>query len=279
MQEESILRCKSDFMTNSSQWQIIAESVRGHSHIRKNLLNQDAIKYSDSDKHIILAVADGHGGKMYFRSDQGSQYAVMAAVNVLSKLLGISPLDTIPKEIVEYWTDLVNYHKSIFNFTDDELAKLDPKDTTLLTDNPKMAYGSTLLAVAVTDKEIIYLQLGDGDILTVSPQGEPRRLIPQNENMLGDETNSLCLPSSWEDFQIFIQPITEKPALIILSTDGYANSFASEKDFLQVGRDYLEFIKESGIEEVRLNIASWLDETGRLGSGDDITVGLIYNLG
>jgi len=33
----------------------------------------------------------------------------------------------------------------------------------------------------------------------------------------------------------------------LLSTDGYANSFRSDEDFLKIGHDYLEIIREQGI--------------------------------
>jgi hypothetical protein len=64
-------------------------------------------------------------------------------------------------------------------------------------------------------------------------------------------------------------------ALVILSTDGYANSFEKEGDFLKAGTDYLHLIRTKGIEHVNERLEQWLLETSQKGSGDDITVGIV----
>ena len=65
------------------------------------------------------------------------------------------------------------------------------------------------------------------------------------------------------------------PALILLATDGYANSFVNEAAFLQVGTDILEMIRTEGLETVQENLATWLAEASQDGSGDDITLGIL----
>ena len=66
-----------------------------------------------------------------------------------------------------------------------------------------------------------------------------------------------------------------KPALIIVSTDGYAKSYASDAGFEEVGRDLLKMIQVRGFASVEKNLEGWLHETTREGSGDDISVGLL----
>jgi len=78
-------------MENSiSKWRVIGCSVKGASHIRSGKPNQDRIKFSDyqaGKMPLILAVADGHGGKAYFRSDKGAEFAVEIAIAVCKKLI------------------------------------------------------------------------------------------------------------------------------------------------------------------------------------------------
>ena len=62
----------------------------------------------------------------------------------------------------------------------------------------------------------------------------------------------------------------------MLSTDGYANSFADDAGFYQAGTDLLMAIRRLGIRRVTYRLKKWLRSTSELGSGDDITVGLIY---
>src|SRR5437016_12445291 len=55
------------------------------SHIESGLKNQDAIQdvISDDAATAVLAVADGHGSELCFRSDTGSRLAVETAVELL----------------------------------------------------------------------------------------------------------------------------------------------------------------------------------------------------
>ena len=63
----------------ATAWRAIGRSVRGASHVRSSLPNQDAIAwFPDSGKGppLIVAVSDGHGSPRNFRSDVGSKIAV-----------------------------------------------------------------------------------------------------------------------------------------------------------------------------------------------------------
>jgi serine/threonine protein phosphatase PrpC len=140
-----------------------------------------------------------------------------------------------------------------------------------------IAYGATLLVVAVTDRFVSYLQLGDGEILTVSDKGEVTRPLNKDDRLFGNETTSLCAPEAWRDFRVNFQPLTHShPALILLSTDGYPNSFRDESGFFKVGTDILRMIRENGIDTVRDNLEQWLADSTRAGSGDDVTLGIVY---
>ena len=50
----------------------------GASHIKKNTICQDASDSCKTDRYFMAAVSDGHGSESYFRSDQGSKFAVKA---------------------------------------------------------------------------------------------------------------------------------------------------------------------------------------------------------
>ena len=82
--------------------------------------------------------------------------------------------------------------------------------------------------------------------------------------------------NAWGEFKVRFQVIGENiPSLILLSTDGYANSFRSEDDFLKAGADFFELIRDEGKDYVQANLKGWLEETSVLGSGDDTTVVLV----
>ena len=113
--------------------------------------------------------------------------------------------------------------------------------------NPIVAYGATILSVIVTEYYMVFLQLGDGDILVVSEEGEVMRPLPKDERLFANETTSLCLPYAWRDFRVRFQTIiNSSPALILVSTDGYSNSFEIDEEFLKIGPDILDRLRLDG---------------------------------
>jgi len=68
------------------------------------------------------------------------------------------------------------------------------------------------------------------------------------------------------------------PALIMAATDGYANSFVNDDAFRKVGSDILAIMREDSVRAVEENLLEWLDEASASGSGDDISLGILYRV-
>ena len=134
-----------------------------------------------------------------------------------------------------------------------------------------------MLAVLVRQEFVLFAQIGDGDILCVDTNGKTSRVFTKDADLAINETRSLCEAQAWNE--VHVQTIDararELPALILVSTDGYVNSFATEEDFLQIGRDFRDMIRTEGLEVVVGDLPAILRETTRAGSQDDITIGLI----
>jgi Protein phosphatase 2C len=177
----------------------------------------------------------------------------------------------LPRALVRNWSEAVKEHVLT--------EPLTPDESSLLGAESSIAYGTTLLVAAVTERFICYLQLGDGDILTVNDRGEVSRPLPRDERLLGNETTSLCATEAWRDFRVSFQPLAQSPpALVLLSTDGYPNSFRDESGFFKVGSDLLQMIEEHGLARVDADLAGWLRDSTRAGSGDDVTLGILSSL-
>jgi serine/threonine protein phosphatase PrpC len=285
--------------SNQTEWRIIGETVPGASHIRAGTPNQDSIllvRESSRGLPIVVSIADGHGSAKCFRSDFGSQFAVKKAAQIVGEFLderrGHFDLaeienkgkDYLPKEFVKKWRKTVEYHLKNNPFTEDEFKKLEEKSGVgarkLIEENPLLAYGTTSLTVAMEEDFVLYLQLGDGDILNVSAAGEVTKPLPEDARLLANETTSMCLPKAENDFRFSVQKISveQSHALILLSTDGYLNSFSSEAGFFQAGTDILNMLAaDGGHDAVNVNLKAWLEEATQMGSGDDSTVGIIYS--
>ena len=303
-----------ELFSQNTDFQFFGKSVQGASHKNKQKPNQDAlsISFENGDNFsLILSVADGHGGSAYYRSEIGSRLAVESAISVCKTFLERnarnfieSNFDTeniknmLCKDIVDEWRDRVHQDSQKQKESDQKLhieeiiSENISQETEEIRSPSKnndrdeiTPYGSTLLITILSKSFMLFLQIGDGDILTVSSEGTVSRPLPRDERLMFNETTSLCLTNAWKDFFVAVRPSNEGfPALILASTDGYSNSFINDTDYEKVAKDILNIIcsNENGIEygvkAVEDRLETWLNRTSEQGSGDDITAGIICNI-
>jgi WD40 repeat protein len=268
----------------SKRWQALVRSVRGASHVRAGIANQDAgrtavLKYG---KAVILATADGHGNPLHARSHTGAAYAVEAATEVVLSWINavegvardavLRSAARLPELLVAAWRQRVLADLKSHPRRPDEIATRAGSEQ--VERDPTILYGSTLLVAAVTTRFAIYIQLGDGDIVTVTAKRPPQRPLSGRTDLALSQTESLCQADAAERVRIQLGFFSDvpRPDLILLATDGYVNSFADDRAFLMVGSELKAFFDTKGLDWVGENLSRWLDETSRKGSGDDITL-------
>ncbi len=282
-------------MVMSLRWAALSASVQGASHKRGGQGNQDAVRLCNpcaEDDILLLALADGHGSTRSFRSARGSALAAECALRELRRFtrrLGPdAPLSRVrnqaqnrwPRNLVAAWKSAVRADLVANPFSQLEFAAFpEPppvvKPGAELPISAYLAYGATLVAVAITRRYILYSQLGDGDILTVGADGRVARPLPKRHEFMANQTVSLCSYDAPGEFQVRVDALrAAAPALIMLSTDGYANCFSHDDDFFKVGADFLAYLRHEGAGYVREKLEEWLRQSSYDGSGDDITVGL-----
>jgi hypothetical protein len=281
-------------MSGSVTWDVMGASVRGANHIRTKQPNQDAIAWytpAHREDNLILAVSDGHGAPRYLRSHKGAKIAVKLALEILQEFAAdqeaAAELATLPdhadgrlpRTLVRSWQSAVRHDLAAHPFTPAEQLLWDEQQHKHEAD-PMRAYGATLLAALITPRYLLLLQLGDGDILIVDSAGRVGRPpMPHDPRLIANQTTSLCGPTAWQDMRAYFQPFTARPpALVMLATDGYSNSFADEHGFSAAASDILDAIRSLGSHQTRVQLPGWLRATSKAGSGDDISVGLAYSV-
>jgi Protein phosphatase 2C/FHA domain len=271
---------------------VTGATVQGASHKRSGVPNQDACAWlpkSGAGDVVVAAVADGHGSPKSFRSQVGADLAVNVATTVLWRRLADLSLGRSGDgdarfrdglvEITERWSAEVRRHLGETPFDAEELDRLAERGGEAglreVERNALLAYGATLLVVAVGQTSIHYAQIGDGDILVVSADGRVRRPLPGDRRLIANETTSLCDKDAARLFRTASEALDRSVGLVLLMSDGYGNSFPTDEEFQQVGSDLLYMIDRDGIDGVEDHLEDWLTETTEHGAGDDVTLAIV----
>lgn len=247
------------------RWQTGGASVIGAAHKRRNMPNQDAwiaLAEGETDNQFLIAVADGHGGTPYFRSDVGA----LLAIEALRELLEWSVDDraqeqAIKQDLVTLWRRLVKEHVAQHPYSQSPVGGFfEP-------------YGTTLVAVAGGADFSILLQIGDGDLVLGYPDGTVSRPFP-GDRLLGEQTFSLCMDEApaYIKYRVF-EKTDVLPDFALVATDGVSKSFVDDTTFLEVVARYRELVASAA--ELRATLAAlpqWLADVSENGSGDDATL-------
>ncbi len=266
-------------------WKTVNESVIGADHKRKNLPLQDALMTMVDRDFLYVAIADGHGSPLCFRSDVGSSLAVLSTIDLvkhqsrkIALLKNKKDRETACRNVLQavnaHWSRQVMKNLKNMPFQAEELDKLKDEHKKRLSTNALLAYGSTI-SFAVLNKNLVFgLCLGDGDALFKLK--DRIELLPQNEELEGEATDSLCKIESMP-YARYFEYQSKDLDCFMLSTDGYRKSFESDDDFELVIDDIYNFLLEKGAGELSSSMYSWLEETSLKGSGDDISCCFLYN--
>ncbi|GMV36036.1 MAG: hypothetical protein AMXMBFR61_05440 [Fimbriimonadales bacterium] len=272
--------------TGGTEWLVVAASVTGSAHERAGTRCQDRVMWKADPTAVAVALADGHGSARSPLSHVGAQMAVEVATERLFDLRQCSreqaeqeASERLPRQLVGGWREKVDADRSS-------------------EDREPIQYGTTLLAILATSEYVLALQLGDGDILRVRSDGGVERIIQRDPALIANETTSLCGENAAQDVRTAVIPVGDT-ALILAATDGYANAFQSDADFLATGPDYLDRVRARtdtpraslwgqlispvrrvverfpGLGRVASGLPGWSRTASEHGSGDDITVALL----
>ena len=206
-------------------------SIHGARHIQDNSPCQDANKISTTKEGLsVLAVADGHGDRKHPRSDEGSAIAVEVATQLLSSALlaiedqpskNLKELEqalarNLPRRLSWEWNKAI---RSLLSSESEEAIgqKIEGSDGEWFPD--LVLFGTTILVAALGQTKALLLQLGDGDVLQLTHEGDFFSLFQEDDSLYGTLTHSLCQNMAPTHAQIRCIELHDTRALFI-STDG-----------------------------------------------------------
>ncbi len=266
----------------SRRWTALSGTRIGSVHVRDGLPLQDAHAVRVTDAAALIAVADGHGHRLHFRSDVGSALAVAIVLDLLTDALprlGVSPatsagavLREVGESLIDRWTRAVHDHVEDHPFAGEDLALVDATDPAQAT----RPYGSTVLAMVAVDGLIGVLQIGDGDAVVVTASGTSLRPVPDDPDLDGNRTTSLCQPDPGSSLRVgALDVAVEDLVLGYLCTDGFSTSRVDADGWWrQTGQELVGFAREHGFAWIETRLPGWLEEPASIG-GDDTSLALV----
>ena len=254
----------------------------GYNHIKEGIGCQDySACYKDNDC-IVLTACDGHGGKMYIRSDKGSKFASFAAMSVLlhrfrgNNVAMLSEEDKrrLKLELLCEWNGLVERDYAEHPFSEDELSGLDERQKSMLENSFAVAYGTTLNAVYIAKGLQIFVNIGDGEIF--AGRDKNMAAVFEDDEHVANLTYSLCSDDAFEHLRI---KATNMPGAIciLLCTDGVVNPYLSYENF---SKSFILPVIEKVSTGNSYDVIEYINELGReKGIGDDVSLALYYTDG
>jgi hypothetical protein len=248
--------------------------------------SQDAVSAREiGGAGLVAAVADGHGHWRHFRSARGAQIAVEIGCALGADLAGrlaaaghevAGPIrselqDHLVPELVNRWREVVLAE------ADSQPLTADERELRLPGDDPTVAYGTTLLLGILWNHWLLLAQIGDGDIVCVQRNGTALLPVPDDPQLDGRFTTSLCGPDAVSDVRIAVVDTRQTPLVaVLLATDGYGNAQVADPWAGAFSKDLAELLARRGPSWLAGQLPTWVARCASPdGSADDTSVALL----
>ena len=288
---------QTDTRTTAVRWRVAAADATGAHHVARHMRYEDAWAVAPAtvlerdEPSVVVAVADGHGHARHFRSAEGAEIAVAVAARLgtgsaaeiaaagdaaaVEEILG-----RLAPAVVSVWREHVRRDIEERPVTDDErvAAGLAP-DAAFI--DLVYGYGATLLVAIAAGAWLACLQLGDGDLFVVAPDGTVRRPVPSDPRLDGLRTTSLCQPDAVDSIRYGVVRAAAQPiGAVMLATDGFGNAQHGQNWPDAFGADLATLIQRHGDGWLAKALPEWVrDCASSDGSGDDVTAVLLFAAG
>ena len=290
-------------------YQAFSATVAGSSHTRHGKTSQDYSRHLQSapkGSTALAVVADGHGADECFRSAKGAELAACCAEKGIADFVnGLNPRFTakwphkaappshkeftellrgLVNHIVAEWHGQVDLHSAAAPFTGAELEGSGDKYRARYEKGEGLhkAYGTTLIACAVTSKYWFGLHIGDGRLTALYADGSFDQPVPWDEKCFLNQTTSICDDDAAERARVYVSLHADNappPVAVFLCSDGVDDNYpvdGNEKHLFKLYRTIALTFAEEGFDSTCAQLRELAKSFATKGKGDDTSIaGLI----
>jgi serine/threonine protein phosphatase PrpC len=284
-------------------------TVIGSSHTKHGKECQDFSLEVNTPKGsaALTIVADGHGADECFRSAKGAELAAACAklgiaefVKQLNEKPGIiqKPLvDTLTigefekklqglvNHIIAKWHDEVDRHIKTAPFTTAELEAAGEKYHARYEKGESLhkAYGTTLIAAAITPKYWFGLHIGDGRLTALYANGSFDQPVTWDEKCFLNQTTSICDDDAAERARVFVSLNRDSapPVAVFLCSDGVDDNYPVDDNAEHLWKLYRTIaltFAEDGFESTCAQLKDLANSFATKGKGDDTSIAGIIDM-
>lgn len=270
--------------TDTAEEGLLAVTCIGYSHIKHGTVCQDSSLCHRGPNFRFMAVSDGHGSENFLRSDRGSRLACQAALEACTQLTqaGFGPdreqtAKDLCRDILSRWKAAVEADHAGDPFEEQSLQTVSEKYRDHYRNGRHVAhaYGATLIAALELGGSLLVIRCGDGECMTIDPQGRFAYPVSWNEKCDVNITTSLCDPDALEEFRWGW--VEQTPAALWMGTDGVDNSYPVVEDLQEFYANLSRKLLEKGKDYVTKELEDFLPELTRRCSRDDLSVAAMWN--
>jgi serine/threonine protein phosphatase PrpC len=276
----------------------------GSSHIKHGKECQDSSShYPPYGKNWPLAlavVADGHGSEDNFRSARGAAIAARCAAQGIIDFYkahkseitsaAVEPtlsnrdefdkmLRELAKHIVARWQISVEKDYTQNPFTPKELEQVGEKHRKEYEAGECLykAYGTTLIATAITADYWFGIHIGDGRFTALYKDGSFDQPVPWDKRCFLNMTTSICDDDAATRARLYFSFHAEKepPCAVFLCSDGVDDNYPvdnNEKHLFKLYRTIALTFVEDGFDSTCGQIKDLANSFATKGKGDDTSI-------
>ena len=188
--------------TSPPNWHYFGASVRGPTHVRNRVLNQDAWRGGRLCNGAVVVVCDGLGSRPHSRRGAREACRAVAAAARQWCVVPTAPIEMLLKLIHATWA------LRVYPYAEEDCAT------------------TCLFAVADKDGRLYVAQLGDG--LSLVMDGDVLRTIKRTADDFSNETTGLGIARRLSEWQT-LECSQSSETAVLLATDGIADDLDNSR--------------------------------------------------